>query len=99
MPKLTIDLQTGFSNDQVILRVAGAEVLKKSEVTTNLAISLAESCQTEVKETSVDVEVLVPSRGLKGAVKLDTTRTPYLGVSIVEGQLELKPSETMLFYF
>lgn len=99
MPKLTIDLQTGFSNDQVILRVAGAEVLKKSEVTTNLAISLAESCQTEVKGTSVDVEVLVPSRKLKGAVKLDVARTPYLGISVVEGRLELNPSETMLLYF
>ena len=99
MPTLTIDLQTGFSSDQVILRVDGAEVLKKSEVTTDLAISLAESCQTEVEGNSVDVEVLVPSRGLQGAVKLDVARTPYLGVSIVEGRLELKPSETMLLYF
>src|SRR5437763_685119 len=99
MHPLTIDLQTGFSNDQVILRVAGKEVLRKSDVTTNLAISLAESCRTEVETSPAEVEILVPSRKLRGEVQLDVTKTPYLGVSIAEGRLELKPSETMLFYF
>ena len=71
VPRLTIDLQTGFANDEVILRVAGIEVLRRSEVTTNLAISLADSHQTEVEGNPVDVEVLVSTRKLKGAVQLD----------------------------
>lgn len=98
MPRLTIDLQDGFSNDEVILRVAGIEVLKKSQVTTNPAISLAQSCPVEVGEGTLEVEVLVPSRKLQGAVRLDVARTPYLGVNVVENELELQPSETMLFY-
>lgn len=98
MPRLTIDLQNGFLNDEVILRVAGAEVLRKSQVTTNLAISLAASCPVEVGESPADVEVLVPSRRVQGAVRVDVARTPYLGVNIAEDGLQLQPSETMFFY-
>ncbi len=98
MPQLTIDLQTGFSNDHVILRVAGTEVVKKSGVTTNLAISLADRWQAEVETNPVEVEVVVPLRSLRGAIQLDAARTPYLGVSVVEGRLELRASETMFFY-
>ena len=99
MIQLTIDLQNGFENDKVSVRVDGREILKKSQVKTNLAVSLAESCPVEVGEGPVSVEVLVPSRNLRGTIELDAIRTPYLGVSITEGELELKPSESMLFYF
>lgn len=99
MTGLIIDLQNGFENDEVIVRAAGRELLKKTHVKTNLAISLAESCPVEVGEGPVSVEVLVPSRNLRGAVEIDPARTPYLGVSIREGELELKPSESLFFYF
>ena len=98
MPPLTIDLQDGFANDEVAVRVGGAEVFRKREVTTDLSASLAASCQTEAPDQAVEVEVAVPSRGLRGAVEIDASQTPYLGVSISEGRLLLRPSETMFFY-
>ena len=98
MPLLTIDLQNGFSNDEVIVRMDGAEVLRKSGVTTDLSVSLAESRQIEAPDHSVEVEIAVPSRKLKGAIRIDVARTPFLGVSVTEGRLELRPSEKLFFY-
>lgn len=99
MPGLTIELQNGFENDEVIVRAAGRELLKKSHVKTNFAINLAESCPVEVEDGPISIEVLVPSRNLQGTVEIDPARTPYLGVSITAGELELKPSESMFLYF
>lgn len=82
MSGLRIDLQEGFRNDTVIVRVNGEEVFQKSGVTTRLSASIADSFEVPVEGSPSEVEVEASTRALTGKGKVDAEHTPYLGVSI-----------------
>jgi hypothetical protein len=77
-----IDLQEGFRNDVVVIRVDGKEVFNKTGVETNLAIALADSVELNIPEGTVKVEVAVPSRNLSESVTVVVKDPTYLAFSI-----------------
>jgi hypothetical protein len=86
---LYIALQDGFNNDSVRITVNGLEVHRKSGVTTNRVISLAEAIETAVTDSTATVEVEVSSRNITGSFSVEPGDTPYLAVSIRrDGKLE-----------
>jgi len=98
MATLVIDLQDGFSVDTVIIHVNGEEIYHKQHVTTNLAISFADSVQTQVPAGRVNIDISVPSKHLSKAVPLQVTTTLYVGISILADTLEVRSSNEQFFY-
>lgn len=99
MATLTIDFQDGFSGDTVVVRIDGREIFNSADVNTDYSIGRADSVALEVTKGTVDVDISVPSRQSSGHLTIDVSRTPYLGVSIVDDSIEFRPSDEMFSYF
>jgi hypothetical protein len=82
MPTLHIALQEGFSNDDVVVRVNGHEILRKSGITTRPQIGYADSIERELPPGRVTVEVSVTSRNTSSSEVIELTQPTYLGVSL-----------------
>jgi hypothetical protein len=89
LPTLHIALQEGFSQDRVVVKVNGAEVASRPEVTTRNQIGFAEAVEVDVPEGEATVEVQVLSRQLSGTVRVDVEGTTYVGASVINGHLDL----------
>lgn len=85
MAILRIDLQEGFQNDEVVIRIDEQEVYRKAGVQTNLAIALADSVELSVSEGTLNVEVAVPSRSGSESVTVAVQDPTYLAFSITSG--------------
>jgi hypothetical protein len=99
MVSLVIDLQDGFSDDTVVIRVDGQEVFHKEGVNTDYSLGRADSVEIPVPEGCVNVEVTVPSRHLSGTIVLEVSATVYLGVSILDDRIDYRISDEMFLYF
>ena len=84
MAPLHIDLQDGFADDLVVVRVNGTEVFRKEGVTTSLLLSYADSLQTQISGWPAKVETIVQSRNLSKTIRV---RESYLGIAIQEGEI------------
>jgi hypothetical protein len=94
MPTLHIDFQEGFWDDTVVLRVNDEEY-HKPQLRTRLQIGYAGSLEVDVRENTVAVEIVVPSRGLSKSLPIafDASDTVYLGLSIsAEGEISERVS-------
>jgi hypothetical protein len=98
MVTLAIDLQDGFVDDTVVLRVNGEEVFRKEHVSTKLLLGLADSCNKEVEKGSVSVEISVETRDIVKTIPLDVSADTYLGVSVVNGMIEYIISDEPFVY-
>lgn len=87
MPLLRIDLQEGFQNDTVVIRVKGKQVLRKAGLTTKLILGYAEALEIEVPEGSMNVRVLVPTRKLARTIPVRIPRDNHIGVSVQGDQI------------
>ena len=99
MASLVMDLQDGFSDDTVMIRVAGQEIFHKEGVNTDYSLGRADSVEVQVPEGSVDVEVTVPSRDLLESIVLEVSTTVYLGISILDDRIDIQISDEMFLYF
>jgi RNase P/RNase MRP subunit p29 len=90
VPTLHVALQEGFTQDRVLVKVDGAEVANRPEVTTRNQIGFAEAVEVEVPMGETTVEVDVPGRQLIGTVQVAVEGKTYIGVSIENGRLELR---------
>lgn len=99
MIPLFIDLQDGFSDDVVVIRVDNEDVFHKKGVSTDYSLGRADSVETKVSEGSVDVAVTVPSRSLSDRVVLEVATAVYLGVSIIDGRIVFVVSEESFTYY
>ena len=99
MASLVIDLQDGFSDDTVVIRVDGQEIFHKEGVNTDYSLGRADSVEIQVPEGSVNVEVTVPSRHLSDTIVLEVSTTVYLGVSILDDRIDYRISDEMFLYF
>jgi hypothetical protein len=84
MPLLHIAFQEGFMDDIVVVRVNDKEVYRKPNVRTELQIGFADSCEVDVRENMVKVEVVLPLRSLTKSIPVvfDSSAPVYLGLSI-----------------
>jgi hypothetical protein len=91
--QLSVKLRDGFSNSAVSIRVDGAEVYKKSAVSTDLTISFADKVDVPVQGARVSLEVSVVG-GPTGRVEVSPGETPFVDVAIVDGVMSLRMSKT-----
>jgi hypothetical protein len=95
MPKLSIDLQDGFSGDEVIVRVNGKEVDRRSGVRTKRTLGLAQTIHLQVPDGPVTLEVDVPTKGISGRTEV---RHPQLGVSLAGKDVQFVQSDDEFGY-
>jgi hypothetical protein len=95
---LTIDLQDGFEDDEVVCTVDGREVAGRSAVRTDLRISRAASLEVEVGDAPLTLGIDVPTRNLAGELRLDPREHPYVGVRLVDGRLQVRALADPPFY-
>jgi hypothetical protein len=98
VPTLHVALQEGFTHDRVMVKVNGAEVANRPEVTTRNQIGFAESVEFEVPEGEATVEVEVPARRLTATVRCAVDEKMYVGVSIENDRLELRTQREAFGY-
>lgn len=99
MASLVIDLQDGFADDTVVIRVDAQEIFHQQGVNTDYALGRADSVEIQVPEGSVDVEVTVPSRHVSGTIVLEVLAPVYLAVSISDNSVHYRVSDEMFLYF
>lgn len=89
---LMIKLRDGFRNDTVTIRVNGKEVYHKSGVSTDLTISFADAIEVPVETSSVNLEVAVAGGPTLSQV-IQVQDTPFVGVWMMNGRMELRTSK------
>ena len=82
MPTLHVAFQEGFVNDEVVARVNGAEVFRKSGITTKLQIGYADSFEMEVPSGKTRLEVNVITKNSTASAVLQVSDRTYVGVSL-----------------
>lgn len=82
MPLLHVALQEGFSDDTVEVRVNGAQVFRKSGVSTRTQIGFADSVETEVDADAVDLTISLPNKSLSKSLVFPLSEPIYVGVSV-----------------
>jgi hypothetical protein len=88
MPKLRVDLQEGFTGDEVNLLINGQQSLHKQGVTTKSLLGLANSSEIEVPDGPITIEIQVPTKSLSKTISLETSASKHLGFSIENGKVE-----------
>jgi hypothetical protein len=98
MVPLVVNLQDGFADDLVLIRVNGLEVFRKEGVRTKLLLGYADSFEIQVPEGPVSVEVILLSRNLSETILLQVTKAVYLGLSIHDGRIDHRISNEPFGY-
>jgi hypothetical protein len=81
---LVINLQEGFTDDMVVLRVNNKEVFRQEHITSNILIGLATVFTMQATSGEVHVDVIIPSKDLVDNYKFIIESKAYLGISIIE---------------
>jgi hypothetical protein len=91
--------QDGFSNDDVVVRVNGREVVRESGLTgRDPVLPIAAVRDLELAERAGKVQIEVPTRGLARSFDVNFAETPYVGIAIVGGKIALRRSLTPFTY-
>ena len=99
MSRLRVDLQEGFADDDVEIRINGRDSFHKQGVTTKRMLGLAASSEIEVPDNEpVKVEVEVPTKHLSKSILLSVADSPHLGVSILNGEIKFIVSRKAFGY-
>jgi len=93
-----IDLQDGFQNDEVIVRLDGKEVFHKSGVTTDIRISRADGTETAVSKPEVQMEVDLPKKHLRASQRVKPAEASNVGISIRDGKPQFRLQATAFLY-
>jgi hypothetical protein len=99
MVLLQIDLQNGFSNDTVVLRVDRELIFHKKGVSTDYSLGRADSVDIQVPEGTVKLNVQIPLLKLSDTITLDTKTNVFLGISIQDEGIHFRVSNEMFIYF
>ena len=95
---LKIDLQDGFEGDLVIIRINNKELYHKDGVKTELTLGYADSLEAEVPEGQITVEVALPEKNIKESISLKVLAPVYLGLSVSDGKIVQRQSNTFFTY-
>jgi hypothetical protein len=98
MPKMHLDLQEGFNNDDVEILVNGNAVFRTAGVTTKRMLGLALATEVDVPNGALDIEIRVPTKNLSKTISVETSNTPNLGISIDDGEIKIITSEKRFGY-
>lgn len=95
---LHIALQDGFEGVRVLVSVNGRDVYEREDLWSDPRIGLADSFEVAQTEWPLVVAVRVPDAGLEGSITIETPATPFVGISIYEGQIRFRVSEGAFGY-
>jgi hypothetical protein len=97
--KIPIDLQEGFSGDEVTFLERGKKVYHAKDITTKTQIGLAATFELEVSEGKTILNVIIPSRHIDETKEIHVTENLHVAVSITEdNKLAWKLSDTPFYY-
>lgn len=77
---LTIDLQEGFSGQQVIIRLGGVEVFRQTGVKTRLDTGRAAGWSGAIQAGLQRLQVEIPELNAHGALTFEAERPAFVGV-------------------
>ena len=89
--QLSVKLRDRFQNDTVTIKVDGTEVFHRAGVTSDLAISFADSVAIPVSQPTVVLEVAVEG-GPTERKQIRVPQTPFVDVWMDQGRLDLRAS-------
>ena len=95
---LHIDLQDGFQNDEVIIRLDGKQVFHKSGVSTDIRISRADGFEAPSTKAESQIEIELPKKRLKASEKVQPSQKPNVGISIREGKPQFRAQSEVFLY-
>jgi hypothetical protein len=99
MPPLRIDLQDGFQDDSVVIKVNGTEVFRQTGVTTKYQIGVAGGTKVDVDADFALVEVAIPARDLAEVIEVQLAGPVFLGVSLNrDGSLDCRRQDRPFGY-
>lgn len=82
MNLLTIDLQDGFKDDLVTVKVNGKEVLGGGRISTEFQIGWAKRLEVEVEENHAVVDISISTKKQSKEIKIELSGHTYLGLSL-----------------
>ena len=100
MSTLHIDFQEGFLDDTVVVRVNDEEYFEQ-DIRTRLQTGYAGSLEIDVRETRVDVEVNLLSKGISKSIPVmfEESDTVYMGLSVTaQGEISERVSHEPFGY-
>jgi hypothetical protein len=80
---LNIVLQDGFTGEEAVVRLDGAEVFR-AEAQTAWEISLATSFDATIQPGAHTVELEIASRGIRASHEVEVDQPMWLGVSVLD---------------
>ena len=92
-----VDLREGFQDDDVVLRIDGEEVYRRSGVTTLPQIGRADGVDVPVGEGPVTVEIDLPRRGVSGSFSVEAAGM-HIGISVSGDAIDHEVSSTPFRY-
>jgi len=98
MVLLRIDFQDGFEGDIVIVNINNKEVYHREGVKTELTLGYADSLEAEVPEGQITVEVALPEKNITESISLKVLAPVYLGLSVSDGKIVQRRSNTFFAY-
>jgi hypothetical protein len=96
---LHVALQDGFEGDSVLLRLNGHGVFREDQVSTRHQLGLARNVELAVEgDSPVELEVVLPNRGLTRTITVEPSRTPNVAISVRGGELTDTRSQSRFHY-
>jgi hypothetical protein len=96
VPVLSVHLQDGFDDDEVVVSVDDEVVRRLEHVTTRLLLGYAEILEIDVPHAKCRLSVAVPRRALRAEVTVDAVAD--VGVSVDVGGITLLVSDQPFGY-
>lgn len=98
MVLLKIDLQDGFERDLVVVRVNDKEIFRKDGIKTQLMLGYADSLEADVPLGQSRVEIALPLKDISGTISLKIAAPVYIGLSVSNGKIIHRLSQTFFAY-
>ena len=95
---LHVDLQEGFDNDSVLVRLNDKPIYENSDVTTDLRISRADAVEVPLGDGPLRLSVSLPDRDISGSIVVQGKSAVYVGVSVTSDLVEFTVSDEPFGY-
>jgi hypothetical protein len=82
MPLLHVAFQEGFSGDQVVARLNGEEIFRKSGMKTRLQTGFADSVEVEAPDGPATLAIELPDRNISQSIPITVSGPTYVGISL-----------------
>ena len=99
MATATIDLQDGFQEDTVVIRVNQHVVAQREQVTTDYSIGFAARVEVPISTDPAALEVSLPGKQLSEQIVLQRATDIHVGVSVLGGVIRYRLSEVPFEYY